>query len=319
VKREARNTTTKSRLLPALFLLLSGCASIPDEVRSLPSDVSTELDDTPFFPQERYQCGPAALTTALVSSGADTSLDDVVDAVFLPGRQGSLQLELVAAARQYDRLPYVIDGTLAAVKGELEAGRPVLVLQNLGIAALPRWHYAVVVGIDVEKADVVLRSGTERRRATSIDTFLRTWRRADYWGIVLLRPDERPRSVDRKRYVSTVTALEETGRYDAASRAWRTALERWPTNRVALFGLANAEFRRGRLEAAEAGYRELLDIDSGHVAARNNLAWALAEQGRFEEALDEVAEAARRNDDAALQDELRDTELQILEMAEQSR
>ena len=194
-----------------------------------------------------------------------------------------------------------------------------LVLQNLGIAALPRWHYAVVVGIDVEKADVVLRSGTERRRATSIDTFLRTWRRADYWGIVLLRPDELPRSVDRKRYVSTVTALEETGRYDAASRAWRTALERWPTNRVALFGLANAEFRRGRLEAAEAGYRELLDIDSGHVAARNNLAWALAEQGRFEEALDEVAEAARRNDDAALQDELRDTELQILEMAEQSR
>ena len=247
--------------MPALFLLLSGCASIPDNVRSLPSDVSTELDHTPFFPQERYQCGPAALTTVLVASGAHASLDDIVDAVFLPGRQGSLQLELVAAARQHDRLPYVINGTLAAIKGELDAGRPVLVLQNLGIAAAPRWHYAVVVGIDVEKADVVLRSGTDRRRATSIDTFLKTWQRGDYWGIVLLRPDELPESVDRTRYVSTISALEETGRYEAASRAWRTALQRWPTNSVVLFGLANSEFRRGKPEVAEARYRELLEID----------------------------------------------------------
>ena len=304
--------------MPALFLLLSGCASIPDEVRSLPSDVSTELDDTPFFPQKRYQCGPAALTTALVASGADASVDDIVDAVFLPGRKGSLQLELVATARQYDRLPYVIDGTLGAIAGELDAGRPVLVLQNLGIAAVPRWHYAVVVGIDVENADVVLRSGTDRRRVTSIDTFLKTWQRGDYWGIVLLRPDELPGSVDRTRYLSTIMALEETGRYEAASRAWRTALQRWPTNSVVLFGLANTEFRRGRPEAAEARYRELLDVDDSHVAARNNLAWVLATQGRFEDARREIAEALRLNEDEALDEELRDTESQILEMAAKS-
>lgn len=304
--------------MPALCLLLSGCASIPDDVRSLPNDVSIELDNTPFYAQERYQCGPAALTTALVASGADASVDDIVDAVFLPGRKGSLQLELVATARQYDRLPYVIDGTLGAIAGELDAGRPVLVLQNLGIAAVPRWHYAVVVGIDVENADVVLRSGTDRRRVTSIDTFLKTWQRGDYWGIVLLRPDELPGSVDRTRYLSTIMALEETGRYEAASRAWRTALQRWPTNSVVLFGLANTEFRRGRPEAAEARYRELLDVDDSHVAARNNLAWVLATQGRFEDARREIAEALRLNEDEALDEELRDTESQILEMAAKS-
>ena len=147
---------------------------------------------------------------------------------------------------------------------------------------------------------------------------MRTWRRGDYWGIVLLRPDELPRTLDRTRYFATVAALEETGRYEAASRAWRTALERWPADRVVLFGLANAEFRRGRLEPAEAAYRELLDIDSGHVAARNNLAWVLAEQGRFEDAREEIAEAMRRNKDAALAEELHDTELQILQMEEES-
>ena len=315
----AHIATNKSRLLPALFVLLSGCASIPDDVRSLPVDASIELEGTPFYPQERYECGPAALTTALVASGVDANLDDMVDAVFLPGREGSLQIELVAAARRNDRLPYVIDGTLGAIQGELEAGRPVLVLQNLGIAAIPRWHYAVVVGIDMEAGDIVLRSGTERRRTTPIMTFLRTWRRGDYWGIVLLRPDELPALVDRQRYLSTITALDETGRREAAAQAWRTAVTRWPTDTVALFGRANAEYALRDREAAVAGYRALLDVDAGHVAARNNLAWVLAEQGRIEEARQAIAQALQLNDDAELDDELRDTELRIQQMAEETR
>lgn len=301
--------------MPALLLLLCGCASIPDEVRRLPHDISTELDGTPFYPQELYQCGPAALTTTLVATGADANVDDIVDKVYLPGRKGSLQIELVAAARQYDRLPYVIDGSLAAVQAELEAGRPVLVLQNLGIAAAPRWHYAVVVGIDPERREVVLRSGTERRRMTPITTFLRTWRRGEYWGLVLLRPDELPAVVDRARYFSTVAALEETGRHDAAAAAWGAAAGRWPADGTALFGLANAEFGRGKLQAAEAAYRRLLEIDDGHVAARNNLALTLAEQGRFEDAQLEIARALELNADPALEDELSDTEAQILRKA----
>lgn len=309
----------KSRLLPALFVLLSGCASIPDDVRSLPVDASIELEGTPFYPQERFECGPAALTTALVASGVDVNLDDMVDAVFLPGREGSLQIEIVAAARQHDRLPYVIDGTLGAIQGELEAGRPVLVLQNLGVAAIPRWHYAIVVGIDAEGGDIVLRSGTERRRTMPIITFLRTWRRGDYWGIVLLRPDELPALVDRQRYLSTITALDETGRRAAAAQAWNTAASHWPTDTVALFGLANAEYGLGNPEAAVAGYRALLDVDAGHVAARNNLAWVLAEQGRIEEARQQIAQALQLNDDTELDDELQDTELRIQQMAEEAR
>ena len=90
----------RGRLLPALLLCLSGCAAIPEHVGELPADASLDLDGTPFFPQERFQCGPAALTTVLVASGADVSLDAVVDQVYLPGREGSLQIELTAAARQ---------------------------------------------------------------------------------------------------------------------------------------------------------------------------------------------------------------------------
>ena len=57
-------------------LLLSGCShqglSREQIYKEPPLPVSVDLDGTPFFPQERYQCGPAALATILNESGIDT-------------------------------------------------------------------------------------------------------------------------------------------------------------------------------------------------------------------------------------------------------
>jgi len=298
--------------LPALLVLLTGCASIPASIGELPPSArAIELDDTPFYPQERYQCGPAALTTVLATSGATVSLEDIVDRVYLPGRQGSLQLELLAATRTEGRLPYLIDGNLAAVWRELESGRPVLVLQNLGVAAIPSWHYAVVVGIDAERGEVVLRSGTEERRVTPIRTYLDTWRRGGYWGMVVLAPDELPTAPERSRYFEAIAALEQAGRVEGAAIAWQTALDKWPGDTVALFGLANSRFAMRDYRAAEAAYRDLLEHDPTLIAARNNLALALAEQGEYDAAMREIGIALSENRDAAVEAELRDTEAMV--------
>ena len=298
--------------MPALFVWAAGCASIPPSVSELPAPASAiELEDTPFYPQERYQCGPAALTTVLAQSGAGVSLEDIVNKVYLPGRQGSLQVELLAATRTEGRLPYAIDGSLAAIWQELEAGRPVLVLQNLGIAAIPRWHYAVVVGIDVERGEVVLRSGTDRRHVTPTRTFLRTWQRSDYWGMVVLAPGELPAAPNRSRYLEAAAALEQAGRAEAAAIAWQAALDHWPNDSVALFGLGNARLVLADYAAAEDVYRALLEAKPGMVVARNNLALALAGQGKYEAALREIGIALSENRDAALERELRDTQASI--------
>jgi tetratricopeptide (TPR) repeat protein len=292
--------------------VLAGCAPIPPIVSDLPvSAAAIELDDTPFYPQERYQCGPAALTTVLTKSGVEVSLDDIVDKVYLPGRQGSLQVELLAAARTEGRLPYVIDGTLEAIWKELAAGRPVLVLQNLGVAGIPRWHYAVVVGIDAERGEIVLRSGTDRRRITRVSTYLQTWRRGGYWGMVALAPDELPAAVDRSRYFAAIAALEQAGRAEEAAIGWQTALREWPGDSVALFGLANARFAMQDFDVAVTAYRELLELDPGLSAARNNLALALLERGEYGAAMAEIEFALSGDPDPALEQELRDTEASI--------
>ena len=311
----SRNLYTKGRLLPALLLLLGGCASLPPAVQELAADAGPiELEHTPFFPQQRYQCGPAALTTVLTMSGANVSLPEIVEKVYLPAKQGSLQVELLAATRTSGRLPYVIDGSLSAIWSELAAGRAVVVLQNLGVAAIPRWHYAVVVGVDPQQRQVVLRSGTDLRRITATTTFLRTWQRGDFWAMVALRPDELPADVDQGRYFEAIVALEQAGQLNAAAVAWQTALQAWPHAATALFGLANIRFAAGQFAAAEEFYRRLLARDAQLLVARNNLALALAEQQKFEAALAEIAVALAQNSDAALASELEHTQELIKSM-----
>ncbi len=245
----------------------------------------------------------------LTASGLDAGPDALAEQVFLPARRGSLQLEMLAATRAAERLPWRVDGTLAAIDAELRAGRPVLVLQNLGVAWPAKWHYAVVVGIDPAAGEVVLRSGRERRRTTDTDLFLRTWRRSDFWAFVALRPGELPAQPVAQRYHRTVADLEATGHLQAARAAWAAAAARWPEDPVPLFGLGNVALALGEAAAAEGWYRQLLDGHPGHLEARNNLAYALAAQGRHEEALATLRDALARTapDDARRRAVLRDS------------
>ncbi|MEX2258750.1 MAG: PA2778 family cysteine peptidase [Woeseia sp.] len=288
----------------ALALFLSGClaacSTIPERVSDYgPAAAAAELTGTPFHPQERYQCGPAALMTILEASGAGTDMDTLIRRVYLPARQGSLQTELVAATRAEGRIPYQLAPKLSSLGAELKAGRPVLVLQNLGVSWLPRWHYAVVVGVNPEADEIVLRSGTERRRVTRTATFLRTWRRSGYWSLVALRPGEMPAEADRERWFDTLAALEETGHIRNARAGWQAALGQWPDATVARFGLANSEFLLGNWAGAEAGYRALLVSQPGLVMVRNNLAAALLKMERVDEARDEAMRALRQAEGTA--------------------
>lgn len=301
----------RAGLVPALFAVaLGGCALIPGG--NPPPGIGTsaiELVDTPFFPQERYQCGPAALMTVLTDSGAQVSLDSLVDQVYLPGRQGSLQAELVAATRAAGRIPYPLNGSMEAIRAELEAGRPVLVLQNLGVSWYERWHYAVVVGLDPQKSQVILRSGTDSRRITDAQTFMHTWRRSDNWALVVLQPGELPENPDQQRYFKALSALEETGHFGAARDAWQAALARWPDDPTALFGLANAELALADFSAAELLYLKLLGQKPAFASAvRNNLAYALARQGLKAKAVEQLKLALDAGvDDDFMRQELLDS------------
>ena len=271
-------------------LLLCACAP---RSFTLPAGPAIELADVPFHPQTKYQCGPAALATVLGHAGVVITADELVPQVYLPAKRGSLQPEMMAAARRAGRLPYRVAPTQAALLTEVAGGHPVLVLQNLGFPGWPRWHYAVVVGYDPASAEVLLRSGRERRRRESSGWFFRSWERADYWAIVTLRPGDLPVTADPAAYVRLLE--ENTGLLAEADldRAYAAALERWPDDEIAVFAGAAHWHRRGHIENAETLYRQLLARDPGHVGARNNLAEALRARGCLYAARNEAQQALR--------------------------
>lgn len=281
-------------LWPTMAALVTGCATNGRFAGShavQPARSAVELSETPFFPQTEDLCGPAALATLLNHAGVEVSFEELRPAIYIPERRGSLQLELVAAIRRFERVPYRIEPSLSSLLEELHAGRPVLVLQNLGVKVAPLWHYAVAVGYDPAKKQLILRSGDTRRHLIGETRFIRSWRRGDYWGLVALRPDELPAAADPERYLRTVAAIESIGLYDVALQAYRTALERWPESSLALLGVGNVSYARGDLLNAERAYRRLIAAHPGHVIALNNLAQTLADQGCGEEA-ESVIQAA---------------------------
>lgn len=275
----------------ALLLAATGC-STQRLAGAGAAQPRVEIAATPFFPQTDHHCGPAALATVLGASGADASPEVLAHEVYIKGRKGSLQLELLAAARRHDRIAYVLEPTLPALLHELERGQPVLVLQNFGLSYLPLWHYAVVIGYDREHDAFLLRSGRHERQQLAARRFLGTWQRADSWAFIALRPGTLPADPDVVRYLEAAAALEALGNHAVVTPAFEAAVKAWPANELAWFALANNRQALGQDAAAETAYREVLRLAPAQIPARNNLALLLAQRGCRTEAL-AVLEPAR--------------------------
>lgn len=270
----------RSAVLLAFLISSTGCAATHERVdgpaaTAAPSGVIR----VPFYAQEDHQCGPAALAMALGWSGVDVEPSALADQVYTEGRKGSLQPDLVAAARRHDRVAYVIKGHDELV-AELSAGNPVVVLQNLGLAWLPRWHYAVVVGRDPAKDTFALHSGRDANRTLGGSTFARTWARGGDWGLLTLRPERLPATADESRWLTAVVGLEQAGHLDAATAAYRAAVARWPDSLGARIGLANTLHATGDLDGAEQSLRAAIIAHPDAAVAWNNLAQLLGERGR---------------------------------------
>lgn len=303
-------------LVVLLTVLLPGCASlgITPPIPPTPDDIPPqfELIETPFFPQEQNHCGPAALATLLQHRQITTTPESLGQLTYLPGREGSLQIELAATARQQGVVVYPLDGTLNHLLREVAAGNPVLILQNQAFGWFPRWHYAVAIGYDLEQQLLILRSGRERRWITEFGTFMNTWNRADNWAIVTLPPDLLPATAIPDTYLKAAYDLEQTGQPAAARRAYRTAVDAWPKNPTAWLVLGNSAYSAGHWSEAIEAFRRATELAPTELTAWNNLAYALMANGQKREALETLEHALKQSpDDANLLDSQREIEKQL--------
>ncbi len=252
-----------------------------------------ELADVPFHPQTtRDDCGPAALAMMLGWTGIETTPEVLAPKVYTPGREGTLQADILQAIRRAERLGIEVS-SLNDLLQELDAGNPVLVLQNLGLASWPAWHYAVAMGYDLKSRTLFLHSGKEAKFPLSFSAFEHTWSDSSFWGLTVTRPDQLPATAGEDAMLSAANGLEQSGMRDAATQAYGALLQRWPDSLPALMGWGNARYARGDHKAASQAFRHAVTLHPTAAEAWNNLAYSLLEQDRFDDAMDAAREAIR--------------------------
>jgi hypothetical protein len=277
-------------------LLLGGCAQLVPQTMTLrtgwPDGVprQVEVPSVAFFPQTENQCGPAAMATVLSHTGVAVTPERLENQLYLPARQGSLQLEMLAAPRRWGRVGYLLAPRYADVLREVAAGNPVVTLQDVG-EFFTQWHYAVLTGFDYGRGDLYLRSGTDARLVMPFTAFERSWMKSGYWAMVVTPPDRIPATATENGWINAVIGLERAGNREATIAGYQAALERWPDNLPAAIGLANQHHGRGALIEAAQVLRRALHLHPQSTVAMNNLAQTLSDQGRNGEALLQIDQA----------------------------
>ena len=269
------------------LLVLGGCSTpqVSKLARAWPAELPAKvtLANTPFIAQEDYECGPAALAMVLQSAGLQVTAEQLIDQVYLPNRKGSLQIEVLAASRRNGLPGLVLAPEVDAVLREVAAGHPVLVFQNLSLPVYPVWHFAVVMGYDRDRNVLLLHSGRTQAMEMSLYAFERTWERGGYWAMVALPTNQLPATAQAEGMARAIAALERV-QPGAAQNAYRTALQKWPTQRALMLGVGNTAYALQQWETAETAYRLATQAHPDFADAWNNLAEVLFQQGKQAEA-----------------------------------
>lgn len=260
------------------FVWLAGCAAPFDPDTRLTADVPTRAvaAGVPLIQQDAFYCGPTSIAMVMQWSGHDVTQDEIATLAFSPGAGGTYLADMIGSARRKGQLAVEV-GNFDALLGEVAGGHPVIVFQNLGLGVAPVWHYGVVTGYDLQKDEIYLNSGQLDVMVMPFALFERTWRRGDFWGLVVLPPDRLPMTATETDILKAAAALERVDQFQAAETAYEAGAARWPQNWLWNFGIGNARYGLGDLRGARQALRQARRIAPNVPEIRANLATVEAE------------------------------------------
>jgi tetratricopeptide (TPR) repeat protein len=290
---------TKAMCITGFCLLLSGCLSVPPQTAILLANppaiaLKYQIPGVPFYPQEEYFCGPTTLSEIFNFYGVNKTPEQIAPALFIPELQGSLQIEMVAAARQQGLLAYAESGNLTQLLSLVSENIPVIVLQNVSTSLYPMWHYAVVTGYDLNKQQVQLHSGTEKNRIAELKVFERTWQRGQYWLLAAVPTDTSSLHFDPFIYASAAQDLLSRGKHTHGINALENAIRQWPDYWLSYFLLGNYYLAIDNAQAAfwyKQGLVHAHQQAEQQAAYLNNYAYSLSLSGCKQRAMEMIEKA----------------------------
>jgi len=171
----------------AVFSILAmghgGCAS------KGPGDVKPSLVLRPQS-SERFQCGPTTLASVFAFHGVAVPEEDISKAIYSPTARGVLLMDLARVARDHGFATESRNASLEDLRWMVAAGKPPIVLLDLGAAGLRVPHFTAVTGVTGE--GVFLLASKAENDFLSHSHFARQWKLAGNQSLVLSPPSSLP-------------------------------------------------------------------------------------------------------------------------------
>lgn len=274
-----------------LFLACVSCATrtpVTDKLQDK-EELSFSIKDVPVIKQDDYHCGPATLAMVMQFHGGKHSPAELASGLFHKKLKGSFFPGMKARARLEGMMVLEINDLKNAFE-EVRAGHPVIVLQNNGIKFFPRWHFAVLRGMNFEGPDVVLNDGNEKENVEDMRLFERSFILGGRRALVVLPPGKLAKTSGELEHVEAALMLESLGKNHEASKSYLSILKRWPLSQVATIGAANTLYAIGEKRRA----MEVLKIASNKLSSKviwHNLATIQDELGLRKEAAKSAVKA----------------------------
>jgi tetratricopeptide (TPR) repeat protein len=273
---------------------------------------SSKLNSVPFIKQTENHCGPASLAMVLEFNNQKKDLKELSSLTMTPGSKGTFSTDLITAVRRKGMLPLKVNDIESLII-ELSADNPILVLQNVGLSWMPKWHYAVVVGHDLNGPDIILHTGDKKFHKLDMRFFERSWSLGNFWGIVIIEPGKIAPSVSDLGHVEGISGLEQLKKFDKAQRAYTSVLKKWPKSLPALIGISNVLYEKKDYKKSVYYLKEAAFFHQDSAVVLHNLATAQNSAGfksharkNARKALELVSENDRKHFQISLHEILKD-------------
>lgn len=296
-------TNRLKQLALSLALVLPACSTsfqYPAVIENRPDflPLNYTLSDVPYFSAQADETGAGPLAGLLARTGMSTTLPSEI-APMLYEDQGPtvFQTDVRSAIRSFGLIPYPLAPNLMDLVVEIASGNPVLVLQGTG-GFNEQWSYVLAKGYDFTNQEMVVNTSTEESQRIPIRDFERRWIEGNRQSVMAVTPGDLPTTATAGNYHAALTALQQIDATDPElESAYQRGLEEWPEDRNLLMGYGQYLVDNGQHFQASDVFSEVMNLYPGYGMAHNNMARALIELGRLDEARFHANQAVNTDDE----------------------
>ena len=166
--------------LSLTLLFLSFCVGAP-RVEILKG--GQIIKNVPFYPQKKYQCGPASLAGILNFWGIPVSPEEIAAEIYSRPARGTFTLDMIFYPEKRGLKGTQYEGSFEDVKKKIDAGYPLIVMVDEGFWIYQKNHFMVVLGY--HQNGVVVNSGKYQYQFKPLSNFLKSWKRTRYWTLLI--------------------------------------------------------------------------------------------------------------------------------------